>query len=786
VSLDAHDLSGLARYLALQRPSGTVIDVGVTRDVLPEMLRALGVQACSAADTATAVSLAVKDGCDVVVALGVAQELDERAARAAVAGMTAVAPRVLFGCPRSSMATGAVGLPSTAWWARFFAERGFYPDTQFGLGLEAVGTMMFTRVDETGQAFGILTMRQRIDERDRRIAELTGRLLAIEATLTWRLHERVRATAHRLRYGPHVERLWHSVRRTVEVVLDDGPGTVVPKLLGRMRAGWAVRREGRLTGGQDEQYEQWLRYHRRAAADRPPPLLLQGPTPMGPLVSVVILATDSRVPGEAVDTLRSQLYPHWELLVVTSDRAPGSTALADYRLHDARVKLETSTSRLTGLRAASGELIALLRPGDRLSETALLEAVRYMTAGGRADLVYTDEDEMDAQGRRRRPFFKPDWSPDLLLSLDYVSRLCVFRRQLLDALPTDGSPADIEDEYDLVLRLTEVAGQVAHIPKVLYHRTPDRPPDNTDSEAHAVERALERRGQPARVERLLLPGSAASGRIVRYAVSRRPLVSIIIPTRDRGDLLRQCLLSIAERTDYEPYEVLVLDNESQQQETLCLLADPPLKLRVVRYPGRFNYSAINNLGAREAHGEHLLFLNNDVQVVSESWLTAMVEHAERPEVGAVGAKLLYPDGTLQHAGVVLGAGGTAGHAFRRQRDGDEGYHGLAHLVRNCSAVTGACLLLRRGVFDEVGGFDERLRIDLNDVDLCLRIRSRGYLVVYTPVARLYHYEGATRRRIRPFEDDRYFWARWRHVLERGDPYYHPNLTRASEDWRLRL
>jgi GT2 family glycosyltransferase len=787
--LTRQQLELVADRLARQARVKTAIDVGVTRDVFPPILSTHGVRTSPAIDLTTAVSIAVHTGCDVVVAFGVGTGLDEAALRPAIAEMTKLAPRILLGSGPTESSTDSRTTPSSSLWARLFAEHAFYVDADFVRSLPVAGTLLFVRAEGGRDGPSVETLRRMVEERDRRIAELTGRVLAIEATITWRLRERATAAMSRLPFGIRAQRLWHVVRRSVEVLLDEGAFAAAAKVRNKLRSGLSsVESQG--AGSLDDQYDRWLRRHSVEMTDRRQAVNEQQRFSVRPLVSVVVFAStdDTAALTISVDSIRRQIYPRWELLVLVSKEAQSSlrSVFPDAHLgSDGAVRVTAAKSLLAGLRASKGEFVALLAEGDRLAESALFEIVKWINVGDDADIIYTDEDEIDAEGRRHRPFFKPGWSPDLVLALDYLSRCCIFRRQLLDRLAERTGEADVCDTYDLVLRLSEIASQISHVPKVLYHRREGAQASDSESGRLAVERALRRRGHLARIEMRSSPGSDSLRRFVRYS-SRRPLVSIIIPTRDRGDLLRQCLQSILERTDYDHYELLVLDNDSREPESLRILGHLPPQVRVLPFPGSFNYSAINNFGARHTHGEHLLFLNNDVQVISREWLTAMVEQGERPEVGTVGAKLLYPNGTIQHAGVVLGVPGTAGHAFRGQPDVIEGYHGLAHLVRNCTAVTGACLLVRRRVFDEVGGFDERLRIDLNDVDFCLRIRRLGYFIVYTPLARLYHYEGASRRRTRPLADERCFRARWHDVLARGDPYYNQNLTQAAEDWSLRL
>ena len=406
------------------------------------------------------------------------------------------------------------------------------------------------------------------------------------------------------------------------------------------------------------------------------------------------------------------------------------------------------------------------------------------------DLVYTDEDKLDERGSRVEPFFKPDWSPDLLLSMNYICHLAVVRRSLMESAGGFRSGFEGSQDYDLFLRLTERTQQIAHVPKVLYHwrkiqesaaarRTAK--PYALESAKRALREALERRQVSAEVT-MPTPGLYR----VAYALpSPRPLVSIVMPTRDRAGLLRTCVSSIDERSTYRDYEIIIVDNGSTEPETIRYLEEIGSRHRVLRRDEPFNWSALNNWAAKQARGDLLLFMNNDMEVENSDWLEALVEHAVRPGVGAVGAKLIYPTRTLQHAGVVLGLGGVAGHAFKNLPEADPGYCYLPHVIRNVSAVTGACMLVAREAYDAVGGFDESLRVAFNDIDFCLKLRQRGYRVVWTPYAVLLHYESASRGSLHPPEDEALMRHRWATVLPR-DPYYNPNLTLDSEDYRLRV
>jgi GT2 family glycosyltransferase len=334
------------------------------------------------------------------------------------------------------------------------------------------------------------------------------------------------------------------------------------------------------------------------------------------------------------------------------------------------------------------------------------------------------------------------------------------------------------ESYDLVLRASERTSSIVHIPKVLYHQgETENPPDDV----RAIEEALRRRSLHGKVVTM------GRGRYsVRYEILHNPMVSILIPTRDKRELLEKCIDTILEKTNYTNYEIIILDNDSSEPETLRYFQQISDKARILRCPGPFNFSAINNRGVVASRGDLLIFLNNDTEVISPHWMRALIEQAQRPEVGAVGAKLLFRDRRIQHAGVVLGIDGLVLHAFGHLPDDGPDSPELANVIRDCSAVTGACMMMRRSLFDEVGGFDESLPENFNDIDLCLRLRQRGYLIVYTPLALLYHHERSSRRggRAQPHLD--IFMRRWGAYIRAGDPYYNPNLTLAKSDWSVAI
>jgi len=520
-----------------------------------------------------------------------------------------------------------------------------------------------------------------------------------------------------------------------------------------------------------------------------------------PMISIIMPVYNTKETWlrQAIDSVRSQIYPNWELCICNDGSATShvSRILDEYCSRGERIRVVT-TSQNRGIAAASntalslatGEFVGFVDHDDVLAPDALCEVARLLNERPDLDLIYTDEDKLTIDGRRVEPFFKPDWSPDLLLSMNYITHFAVVRRSIVQEINGFAEGLEGSQDYDLFLRISEKTHRIGHVARPLYswRKSPDSTAHHAQAKPHAHlsgQQALENHLQRTEIAAEVVDGLTGPFRYrIRYRINGQPLVSIIIPTRDKVELLKCCLKSIEEKTTYRHFEIIVVDNQSEDPETLSYLAGLPHK--VVSAPCPFNYSYLNNLGAASARGEYLLFLNNDTEVISEEWLAVMLEHAQRPDVGAVGAKLIYPDGTIQHAGVVLGHGGVAGHAFWYQPASDPGYFDLAQLVRNCSAVTGACMMMRTSVFAEMGGFDENIKVAFNDIDLCLRIREKGYLVIYTPYAVLYHQESASRKHLHPADDQEYVIHRWGKLIEAGDPYYNPHLSLSRFDFSLRI
>jgi GT2 family glycosyltransferase len=526
-----------------------------------------------------------------------------------------------------------------------------------------------------------------------------------------------------------------------------------------------------------------------------------------PKISLLLEATEagSELLGASVDSVLNQTYDNWELLLY-SGRADNPCLNKQFseKLEklDKRINVQfvegTKDISVIGSEAMAqvcGEFVGFLDQGDQMAPFALYEAVKTLNENPGADFIYSDEDSIDLDGKRSNPFFKPDWSPDMQLSWMYTGRFSIYRKKLVGAVGGLRRGFDDGWEYDLSLRTSEKARLISHIAKVLYHRRKATDGGRTNgngsqpAEIRALGDYLARNQIRGEVCDGLWPGSHR----VKREIIGNPLVSIIIPTKDNIKILERCIESILATTGYANYEIVVVDNQSQKTEELLAYyreIQTHSNLKVVEFDLPFNFAALNNYAAGQARGQHLLFLNSDTEVISREWLSAMLEQSQRKEVGAAGAKLLFPDGSIQHCGVILGLGSVAGHAFHKSPD-SPGYFGRVDTINDYSAVTAACMMVRKEVFEEVGGLDENLAIDYNDIDFCLKVRALGYLVVYTPYAQLFHLESYVRgyadspeKRSRRLKESEYFTAKWDAVIEKGDPYYNPNLSLTRMDFAL--
>ena len=505
---------------------------------------------------------------------------------------------------------------------------------------------------------------------------------------------------------------------------------------------------------------------------------------------------------KAVKSVFDQIYKNWELCIVddASTEKHIKRILSKY-IKNEKVKMKflkknigISEASNEALSLATGEFVGFLDDDDELSIDALFEIVKLLNNSPHADLIYSDEDKLNSEGKRVEPFFKPDWSPDLLLSYNYICHFSVYRRKIINEIEGFRKGFEGSQDYDLLLRFTEKTNKIYHIPKILYHwRKLEGSTASTHKEkiAHiensikAIQDAMNRRRVEGVVEKGINFNQFESYR-VRRKLRNTPLVSIIIPTKDMVSFLQKNLKSIEEKTEYNNYEIIIIDNQSMKKETRAFFSavSKTGNINVIKYKDEYNFSKINNFAVSQAKGSHILFLNNDTEVISSGWMTSMLEHSMREEVGAVGAKLVYPDNTIQHAGTILGLGGVAAHSHKNYSVNSNGYFGSLNTIRNYSAVTAACMMTRKKVFEEVGGFNEKdLPVAFNDVDLCLRMREKGYLIVYTPYAVLYHYESKSRGYDLNPNEILFMKNKWNKVLL-SDPYYNPNLTLDSEDFRI--
>lgn len=627
-------------------------------------------------------------------------------------------------------------------------------------------------------------LRQERDAAVRASEQLRQRLDVIEQRMSWRVLERAWRVQHRV-VPPESRRgrAWLTFTRTVRSVTRQ-PQLAFPAALPTVSTA---------------DYEAWWHQTQARRPRRAQALADIEQFPWKPTISVItpVYNTSPDFLREAIESVLQQYYPHWELCICDDGSTDGRTraVLDRYSERDPRIRIVRrahnegiAAATNAALSLATGEFIAFLDHDDVLTPDALYQVAATLQAHD-ADLIYSDEDKLDARGHHCEPFLKPTWSPDLLYSSMYTCHLSVYRRGLIEEIGGMRSGFDGAQDWDLALRFTERAKFIVHLPLILYHWR--KAPTSTASGAHAkpyafragqraLTEAIQRTGKLGSVEPLRWPGYYR----VRRALARTGKVSIIIPTRDNVDLLQRCIASVEANTVYQHYEILIVDNGSKDPATLEFLAGT--RHRVLRDDGPFNFARLNNRAVHEVDGDYIVLLNDDTEVLAGEWLGAMLEHGQRPEVGAVGAKLLYPDNRVQHAGIVTGLMGIA-NSTHIGEDGytGTGYFNFPNVIRNVSAVTGACMLLRREVFEEVGGFDEEhLPVAYNDVDLCLRLRERGYQIVYTPYALLRHHESASRPRSINDAEVAYMQQRWRGVIDR-DPYYHPHLA-THRDHQLDL
>jgi GT2 family glycosyltransferase len=555
-----------------------------------------------------------------------------------------------------------------------------------------------------------------------------------------------------------------------------------------------------------DEYRRWIKKHEPDAAE----LKRQRGHRFArsPKVSVVVPVYNppAALLEAMIASVREQTYANWELCLADASTAPHvRPILKKAAATEPRIKVSFLESNLgivgnsnAAAALATGDCLALLDHDDTLAPFALHAVVAALNDHPDADFLYSDEDKIDTHGDRVEPNFKPDWSPETLRSRNYICHLTVLSRDLFTRIGGFRPGFDGSQDYDLVLRATEQARQIVHVPHVLYHW---RMHAQSTAFAKGSKNYAFDAGKRAVAEHLARVGIDASvhdGPVlgtyqVVYHLRTQPLVSVIIPNKDQVALLSRCVESLA-KSSYANYEVVIIENGSQLPETHAYYRELRKQphVRIVEWTKPFNYAAVNNFAAAEARGDLLLFLNNDTEAINPDWLEAMVKLAVQPGVGAVGAKLYYADDTIQHAGIVLGMGGVAGHSHLFYPRQAQGYMQRLRITQNVAAVTGACLLMPRSVFEKVGGFDEGFVLAFNDVDLCLSVLKAGYRVVWTPDAELYHLESKTRgyedtaeKQARFKREYDLFHLKWAAALSAGDPYYSPHFRLDRPDFALK-
>jgi glycosyltransferase involved in cell wall biosynthesis len=612
------------------------------------------------------------------------------------------------------------------------------------------------------------------------------------------------------RHAPFVAYLLSTLRQQPSWLLRLGKAFVKHGVTGFERE-W--RTLDYLYGIGQQQYARWIRHFDtltdvdREAIDRRIEAMRYRPR-----LSIVmpVYNTAPEILRRAITSVVAQLYPNWELCIAddASDHSYIREILTDFQTADTRIRCHfcevrgnISVASNAALDLASGDFVVFMDHDDELTEHALYMVAEEINRKPDTQIIYSDQDRLDEQGRRVNPYFKTDWNPDLMLSHNLICHLSAFRRNLIQDVGGLRVGFEGAQDHDLALRCIEQVAedQIRHIPAVLYHwrQVNESVSENTstatmsyEAGARAIREHLERQQVAASVSIITDAGSPHYR--VRYALPNPPLVTVIIPTRDRLDLLTRCVGGILNETDYPNIEVMIVDNESSEPATLNYFTSlrQHESVRIVEYKGPFNYSSINNFAVKQARGEVICLLNNDTEIIHADWLHEMVSHAVRSEIGAVGAKLLFPDDTIQHGGVLIGCGGGVGHAFIGMPVEAPVNFGRLDVLQNVSGVTAACLVLRKSVYDEVGGLDEKaFAVLYNDVDLCLKIVTTGYRIVWTPYAQLYHHESASRGkpttahdRERDAREGDALRQRWADRIL-SDPNLNPNISIAHTDYR---
>lgn len=624
----------------------------------------------------------------------------------------------------------------------------------------------------------IIAEREKEDE----VGILRGELFTIKTSKTWRLRNIL------ARYNPVT-----LTKRTVSLIRRDGLWVSMEKVYYRIIYGRKFRgilEEKNYNKKFIKVHENWNEADVKKQIDT---------FKIKPKISVIVPVydVDPYLLDQCINSVCSQYYENWELCLhddLSTNKETKNCLKKWEQKKNPRIKISfgRENQHISGasneaIKMVTGEYIALLDNDDELAPAALFEIVKLINNYPEADVIYSDEDKLDEQGKRARPFFKPSWSPEMLFSVNYINHLCVIRKSIGDEVGWFRKGYEGSQDYDLFLRIADITKNFFHVPFVLYHW---REVDGSTAKDINNKKYCSAAGLKALDDYLLQNGYNAKAYMneystnyeVRFELKDNPKVSIIIPFKDQVQLLKKCIETITDRSVYENYEIVLIDNNSGEKETADFLKSiNDTKIKTFKYSNPFNYSKINNWGAKKASGDILLFLNNDTEVISPYWLEDMAGYAQRPEIGAVGAKLLFGNRTIQHAGVVVGIGGYADHIFSGKNENTGTFFGLDSWTRNYLAVTAACMMIERKKFEKIGGFDEEFVVCGSDVELCLRFYKKGYRNVYLPFVKLYHHESRTRKTWVDPIDITCSEKHYKEYLKNGDPYYNKNLSLLTRD-----
>lgn len=561
-------------------------------------------------------------------------------------------------------------------------------------------------------------------------------------------------------------------------------------------------------------YQKWIQKHLPSEMQLQTQREMARAFKMHPKISIIVplYNTPEIFLRKMIFSCQAQTYENWELCLSDGSGKNSSIrkllehlAAEDTRInvvyHDTSLRIAENTNAAIGL--STGDYIAFMDHDDELTPNALFECVKKLNQDPEIKVFYSDEDKMSNDGHKFfQPHFKPDFNIDLLCSVNYICHLFVIKREILENVGLIRKEFEGAQDYDFILRCVETVSPqlICHIPKILYHWRSHEgsTSENPDSKAYAFEagqRAVESHYKRVGIKAIVEKGEYLGLYRTKFVLDEKPLISIIIPNKDHIDDLKRCIDSIEIKSTYKNYEYIIVENNSVNEETFefyKVLEKENSKVKVVYWQGIFNYSAINNYGVKYAKGEYILLLNNDTEIINEDCLEELLGYCTRNDVGAVGARLYYEDDTIQHAGVVIGFGGIAGHCFVMQPRGYSGYCHRIICAQDYSAVTAACMMIKKKAFYEVDGLSEELMVAFNDVDFCMKLRRAGYLIVYNPYAELYHYESKSRgledtpEKVARFNREiAIFEKKWPEILKNGDPFYNPNLTLESQNFSLK-